>query len=88
MGYLGARPVELHLGKSLRYLGTVTNLKIEHVIFNEQMVPLFTNVSVAFARLPDYPLVNSPTELSPTATTLSSPLTGQRGGFESTDPTN
>jgi hypothetical protein len=88
MGYLGARPVELHLGKSLRYLGTVTNLKIEHVIFNEQMVPLFTNVSVAFARLPDYPLVNSPTELSPTATTLSNSLIGQRGGFESTDLTN
>lgn len=65
MGYLGARPVELHLGKSLRYLGTVTSLKIEHVIFNEQMVPLFTNVSVAFARLPDYPLVNSPTEPAP-----------------------
>jgi putative thioredoxin len=41
MGYLGARPVELHLGKSLRYLGTVTSLRIEHVIFNEQMVPLF-----------------------------------------------
>lgn len=59
MGYLGARPVELHLGKSLRYLGTVTNLKIEHVIFNEQMVPLFTNVSVGFARLPDYPLVEA-----------------------------
>ena len=65
MGYLGARPVELHLGKSLRYLGTVTSLRIEHVIFNEQMVPLFTNVSVGFARLPDYPLVNNPTEPAP-----------------------
>jgi len=59
MGYLGARPVELHLGKSLRYLGTVTSLTINHVIFNEQMVPLFTNVSVGFARLPDYPLSNT-----------------------------
>jgi hypothetical protein len=79
MGYLGARPVELHLGKSLRYLGTVTSLRIEHVIFNEQMVPLFTNVSVGFARLPDYPLVNNPTEPAPTPAP-SRPDVYQRGG--------
>lgn len=71
MGYLGARPVELHLGKSLRYLGTVTNLKIDHVIFNEQMVPLFTNVQVGFARLPDYPLVQE---------SVSTPIKTQGGG--------
>ena len=79
MGYLGARPVELHLGKSLRYLGTVTSLNVDHVIFNEQMVPLFTNVSVGFARLPDYPLVNSPTEPTPKPAP-SKPDTYQRGG--------
>jgi hypothetical protein len=77
MGYLGARPVELHLGKSLRYLGTVTTLKIEHVIFNEQMVPLFTNVSVGFARLPDYPLV----EESVATPTKTQGETGGGGGF-------
>ena len=78
MGYLGARPVELHLGKSLRYLGTVTSLGIEHVIFNEQMVPLFTNVQIGFSRLPDY---------APAAT-VAAPKTDDRspisqgGGFD------
>jgi hypothetical protein len=56
MGYLGARPVELHLGTSLRYLGTVTSISLDHRIFNERMVPLFTNVSINFARIPDYPI--------------------------------
>jgi hypothetical protein len=55
IGYLGARPVELHLGKSLRYWGTVTSVGLNHVIFNENMVPLFTNVSISFSRLPDFP---------------------------------
>jgi hypothetical protein len=56
MGYLGARPVELHLGKNLRYLGTVTSINLRHVIFNENMVPLFSNLSISFARIPDYPI--------------------------------
>jgi hypothetical protein len=68
MGFLGAKPVELHLGKSLRYLGTVTDLSIEHVIFNEQMVPLFTNVRLGFARLPDYPLVEASVQTPPIVT--------------------
>jgi hypothetical protein len=55
IGYLGARPIELHLGKSLRYWGNVTGVGLNHVIFNENMIPLFTNVSISFSRLPDYP---------------------------------
>lgn len=55
MGWLPAIPVELHLGKSLRYLGVVNSLSVNHIIFNERMVPLFTTVDIAFARLPDYP---------------------------------
>jgi len=66
MGYLGARPVELHLGKNLRYLGTVTTLQVDHVIFNEQMVPLFTNVQIGFNRLPDYPLIKTGATTPPT----------------------
>jgi len=55
MGWLPAIPVELHLGKSLRYLGVVNSLNVNHMIFNERMVPLFTTVDIAFVRLPDYP---------------------------------
>jgi hypothetical protein len=55
MGWLPAIPVELHLGKSLRYLGTVNSVNLNHIIFDSRMVPLFTTVDIAFARLPDYP---------------------------------
>lgn len=55
MGWLPAMPVELHLGSKLRYLGTVNSFNLNHVIFNERMVPLFTTCDISFARLPDYP---------------------------------
>lgn len=58
MGWLPAVPVELHLGKNLRYLGTVNNINLNHVIFDSRMVPVFTTVDIGFARLPDYPLTN------------------------------
>lgn len=55
MGWLPAIPVELHLGKGMRYLGTVNSLNLNHMIFDHRMVPLFTTMDIAFARLPDYP---------------------------------
>lgn len=55
MGWLPAIPVELHLGKSLRYLGTINSLNLNHIIFDSRMVPIFTTMDIAFARLPDYP---------------------------------
>ena len=55
MGWLPAIPVELHLGNKLRYLGTINTIQLNHIIFNERMVPLFTTVDVQFTRLPDYP---------------------------------
>jgi hypothetical protein len=59
MGWLPAIPVELYLGKSLQYLGTVNNVSLNHIIFDSRMVPLFTTVDIGFARLPDYPATDS-----------------------------
>jgi hypothetical protein len=50
MGFLMGLPVELHLGKDLRYLGTIQGFSIHHTIFGRNMVPLFTNISIDFAR--------------------------------------
>jgi hypothetical protein len=75
MGFLGARPVELHLGKNMRYLVFITGINVEHVIFDNRMVPLFSNVSITCSRLPDYVSTNR------------TPLTGEpspavnKGGF-------
>jgi hypothetical protein len=59
MGWLPAIPVELHLGNNLRYLGTVNNINLNHIIFDSRMVPLFTTMDIGFARLPDYPPSNT-----------------------------
>jgi len=61
LGFLGAKPVELHLGKSLRYLGRVTGIQINHVLFTERMVPMFSEVGITFQRLFDpAPSSNTP----------------------------
>jgi hypothetical protein len=54
MGFLIGRPIELHLGKSLRYVGYIGSISVNHVLFDERMVPLFTNIGFAFNRIPDY----------------------------------
>jgi hypothetical protein len=59
IGYLGAFPVELHLGKSLRYLVTIDSFNVSHTIFTKDMVPVFSNLSVTCNRLPDYPPVKA-----------------------------
>ena len=52
LGFAVPQPVEAHLGNRLRYVISVTNLSVRHVIFNERMVPLFTTVSVNANRIP------------------------------------
>jgi hypothetical protein len=53
VGFIMSGPVELHLGTSLRYMGTVNQINVSHVLFDERMVPIFTNVSFAFGRYID-----------------------------------
>jgi len=53
MGYISAGPVEVHLGYSLRYLGLVSQVNVSHVLFDERMVPIFTNVGISIGRIAD-----------------------------------
>jgi hypothetical protein len=78
MGFLGARPVELHLGKNLRYLVFITGINVEHVIFDNRMVPLFSNVSITCSRLPDYQSSGATTQ---TPGTTSYPLDKQENAM-------
>lgn len=54
IGYLGAYPVELHLGKNLRYLVTIDSFELSHTIFTKDMIPVFTNLQITCNRLPDF----------------------------------
>jgi hypothetical protein len=63
LGFITGIPVELHLGSNLRYLGNVTELRVSHVLFDQRMVPIFTNLSISFARLVD-PVDSSRTDVA------------------------
>jgi len=54
VGWISGRPVQLYLGQSLRYLGFINSFAINHTIFNERMVPVFTTAELSFNRIPDY----------------------------------
>ena len=54
VGYISARPVEIFLGRGLKYLGFISSISINHTIFDERMVPIFSTVSLGFNRIPDY----------------------------------
>lgn len=54
LGYLGGLPVELHLGKNLRYYVSVTNISVNHSIFTKDMVPTLSELTFTCSRLPDY----------------------------------
>jgi hypothetical protein len=54
LGWIGGHPVELFLGRSLKYLAMTQGASLRHIIFNERMVPTFTTLSLTFNRIPDY----------------------------------
>jgi hypothetical protein len=55
IGYLGAFPIELHLGKNMRYIGTIDDLRVTHTVFTEEMVPVYSNIEITVNRMPDFP---------------------------------
>jgi hypothetical protein len=59
-GWLPVRPVELHLGNKLRYRVRIASLEVNHKIFNQQMVPIFSEVSISCMRYWDGPAAGDP----------------------------
>jgi hypothetical protein len=64
LGFAIPQPVELHLGNRLRYVISVTNFSLKHVIFNDRMVPLFTTLSIAANRIPADAIGTTNTDLN------------------------
>jgi hypothetical protein len=54
MGFLLQFPVELHLGNSLRYRVQVTDISVNHIIFNSRMIPIWSTVNITCRRFPEY----------------------------------
>jgi hypothetical protein len=52
VGFIGARPVELHLGPNLRYIVRIDSFSLSHKAFNRRMVPIYTELELNCGRLP------------------------------------
>ena len=55
-GWIRPQVVELHLGDSMRYRGRITDLSVNHAVFDARMVPVLSTVNITFARFPDFTL--------------------------------
>jgi hypothetical protein len=54
-GWLRPTIVELHLGKSMRYRVRIADFAVNHIFFNNNMVPTFSTVKLTCARFNDSP---------------------------------
>jgi hypothetical protein len=54
-GWLRPTIVELHLGKSMRYRVRIAEFAVNHIFFNNNMVPTFSTVKLTCARFNDSP---------------------------------
>jgi hypothetical protein len=55
IGWIARVPVEVHLGDGLRYLISMNSISVNHVLFNERMVPMLTIVTISGSRFFDMP---------------------------------
>jgi hypothetical protein len=52
LGFITGMPFWLHINDNMRYFGSLASLSVNHVIFTEDMIPVFTTVDVTFIRYP------------------------------------
>jgi hypothetical protein len=53
MGFMLQFPIELHLGNAMRYRVQVTDVQVQHIIFNPRMVPIWSTVNFTCRRFPE-----------------------------------
>jgi len=70
-GWLQPIPVELHLGDGMRYLVRISSLDLQHLVFNERMVPVVSTVNITCTRYFDGPEMFTTVSTSSTTAGLS-----------------
>lgn len=53
IGYVSGRPVEVFLGKRLKYLAMVNRVNVGHEIFDQRMVPIWSTLQIDLSIMPD-----------------------------------
>lgn len=51
-GYITGTPVWIRFHNNLRYKGSIGSVGVEHLIFTENMIPMFSVVDISFIRYP------------------------------------
>lgn len=68
IGYITKVPVWLYLHDNMRFFGSVSSIQVMHRIFDQNMVPTLTRMSVTFSRYPAFPGKAPITTSTPTTT--------------------
>jgi hypothetical protein len=58
-GWMRPTIVELHLGNAMRYRVRIANLAVNHIMFNNRMVPILSKVELTCSRFNDGPTATS-----------------------------
>jgi hypothetical protein len=58
LGWISRAAVEVHLGDGLRFLVSLNNIGVNHVLFNDRMVPMLTVITIQGSRFMDSPMDN------------------------------
>jgi hypothetical protein len=56
LGWISRAAVEVHLGDGLRFLVSLNNIGVNHVLFNDRMVPMLTVITIQGSRFMDSPM--------------------------------
>jgi hypothetical protein len=56
LGWISRAAVEVHLGDGLRFLVSLNNISVNHVLFNDRMVPMLTVLTIQGSRFMDSPV--------------------------------
>jgi hypothetical protein len=65
IGWLLGYAIELHLGKDLRYIGTISYVDVQHTIFNNEMIPVYSTLTLTVTRRVE-PVVGASTRIGGT----------------------
>lgn len=72
IGWITGRTLEIHLGRALRYRGFIGGVGVRHIMFTEQMVPIFSTIQLDIRRIPDYAGTDTVTSTTSSTTSGSS----------------
>jgi hypothetical protein len=68
IGWLLGYAIELHLGKDLRYIGTISYIEVQHTIFNNEMIPVYSTLTITVTRRVE-PVVGASTRVGGSGST-------------------